>query len=41
MANADYSYVSKVPGTIALYQGGEEIRNIRETDSVQTLIQLI
>ena len=41
MADADYGYVGKGPGTIALYRGREEIRKVPEADGVQALIQLI
>ena len=41
MADADYGYVGKGPGTIALYRGREEIRKVPEKEGVQALIQLI
>jgi (E)-4-hydroxy-3-methylbut-2-enyl-diphosphate synthase len=41
MADADYGYVGKGPGTIALYRGREEIRKVPEAEGVQALIQLI
>ena len=41
MADADYGYVGKGPGTIALYRGREEIRKVQEKEGVQALIQLI
>jgi (E)-4-hydroxy-3-methylbut-2-enyl-diphosphate synthase len=41
MADADYGYVGKGPGIIALYRGREEIRKVPEKDGVQALIQLI
>ncbi len=41
MADADYGYVGKGPGVIALYRGREEIRKVPEEDGVNALIQLI
>ena len=41
MADADYGYVGKGPGVIALYRGREEIRKVAEQEGVQALIQLI
>ena len=41
MADADYGYVGKGPGTIALYRGREEIRKVPEDQGVTALIQLI
>ena len=41
MADADYGYVGKGPGTIALYRGREEIRKVPEAEGVEALIQLI
>ncbi len=41
MADADYGYVGKGPGVIALYRGREEIRKVPEEDGVEALIQLI
>jgi (E)-4-hydroxy-3-methylbut-2-enyl-diphosphate synthase len=41
MADADYGYVGKGPGIIALYRGREEIRKVPEKEGVQALIQLI
>ncbi|MEB3295301.1 MAG: (E)-4-hydroxy-3-methylbut-2-enyl-diphosphate synthase [Synechococcales bacterium] len=41
MADADYGYVGKQAGTIALYRGREEIKRVPETDGVQELIALI
>ncbi|WP_353291274.1 (E)-4-hydroxy-3-methylbut-2-enyl-diphosphate synthase [Synechococcus sp. M16CYN] len=41
MADADYGYVGKGPGVIALYRGRKEICKVPETKSVQALIQLI
>ena len=41
MADADYGYVGKGPGTIALYRGREEISKVPEKEGVQALIQLI
>ena len=41
MADADYGYVGKGPGTIALYRGREEIGKVPEADGVEALIQLI
>ena len=41
MADADYGYVGKGIGTIALYRGREEICRVPEQDGVQALIQLI
>ncbi len=40
MADADYGYVGKGPGIIALYRGREEIRKVPEKEGVQALIQL-
>ena len=41
MADADYGYVGKQPGTIALYRGREEIKRVPETEGVAQLIDLI
>ncbi|MBE9030991.1 (E)-4-hydroxy-3-methylbut-2-enyl-diphosphate synthase [filamentous cyanobacterium LEGE 11480] len=41
MADADYGYVGKTPGTISLYRGKEEIKRVPEVDGVQELINLI
>ena len=41
MADADYGYVGKQPGTIALYRGREEIKRVPETQGVAELINLI
>jgi (E)-4-hydroxy-3-methylbut-2-enyl-diphosphate synthase len=41
MADADYGYVGKTPGTISLYRGREEIRRVPEIDGVEALIALI
>ena len=41
MADADYGYVGKGPGTIALYRGRDEIRKVPEAEGVDALIQLI
>ncbi|MEB3276182.1 MAG: (E)-4-hydroxy-3-methylbut-2-enyl-diphosphate synthase [Cyanobacteriota bacterium] len=41
MADADYGYVGKTPGTISLYRGREEIRRVPEAEGVEALIQLI
>ena len=41
MADADYGYVGKQPGTIALYRGREEIKRVPEESGVQELIDLI
>ena len=41
MADADYGYVGKGPGTIAHYRGREEIGKVPEADGVEALIQLI
>jgi len=41
MADADYGYVGKGPGVIALYRGREEIRKVSEEDGVSALIDLI
>ena len=41
MADADYGYVGRGPGVIALYRGREEIRKVPETEGVEALIQLI
>ena len=41
MADADYGYVGKGPGTIALYRGRDEIRKVPESEGVSALIDLI
>ncbi|MEL7351214.1 MAG: (E)-4-hydroxy-3-methylbut-2-enyl-diphosphate synthase [Cyanobacteria bacterium P01_A01_bin.116] len=41
MADADYGYVGKQPGTIALYRGREEIKRVPEAQGVEELIALI
>ncbi len=41
MADADYGYVGKGKGTIALYRGREEIRKVPEDEGVKALIDLI
>ncbi|MBE9098049.1 (E)-4-hydroxy-3-methylbut-2-enyl-diphosphate synthase [Vacuolonema iberomarrocanum] len=41
MADADYGYVGKQPGYIALYRGREEIKRVPEVDGVEELINLI
>jgi len=41
MADADYGYVGKTPGVIALYRGREEIKRVPEQDGVAELINLI
>ena len=41
MADADYGYVGKTAGTIALYRGREEIKRVPEADGVQELAALI
>lgn len=41
MADADYGYVGKQPGRIALYRGRSEIRNVAEEDGVAELINLL
>jgi (E)-4-hydroxy-3-methylbut-2-enyl-diphosphate synthase len=41
MADADYGYVGKTPGTISLYRGREEIRRVSEAEGVEALISLI
>ena len=41
MADADYGYVGKGPGVIALYRGRDEIRKVPEDQGVEALIQLI
>ena len=41
MADADYGYVGKGPGVIALYRGREEIRKVPEDEGVKALIDLI
>jgi len=41
MADADYGYVGRSPGTIALYRGREEIRTVPEEDGVKELVQLL
>ncbi len=41
MADADYGYVGKQPGTIALYRGREEIKRVPEAQGVEELIDLI
>ena len=41
MADADYGYVGKTPGTIALYRGHEEVKRVPEDRGVEELINLI
>lgn len=41
MADADYGYVGRNPGTIALYRGREEIRTVPEDDGVIELVNLL
>ncbi len=41
MADADYGYVGKTPGYIALYRGRDEIKRVPEDQGVQELINLI
>ncbi len=41
MADADYGYVGKGKGVIALYRGREEIRKVPENEGVSSLVQLI
>ena len=41
MADADYGYVGKQPGYIALYRGREEIKRVPEESGVTELINLI
>jgi len=41
MADADYGYVGKQAGYIALYRGKEEIKRVPESEGVQELIKLI
>ncbi len=41
MADADYGYVGKGPGVIALYRGREEIKKVPEEEGVNALIGLI
>jgi len=41
MADADYGYVGKTPGVIALYRGKEEIKKVPQAEGVQHLVELI
>ena len=41
MADADYGYVGKGPGVIALYRGREEISKVPEDEGVKALVDLI
>ena len=41
MADADYGYVGKGKGTIALYRRKDEIKRVPEEEGVQALVQLI
>jgi (E)-4-hydroxy-3-methylbut-2-enyl-diphosphate synthase len=41
MADADYGYVGKTPGTISLYRGRDEIKRVPEAQGVEELINLI
>ncbi len=41
MADADYGYVGKGPGVIALYRGRDEIRKVPEDEGVDALVGLI
>ncbi len=41
MSDADYGYVGKIPGTISLYRGRQEIKRVPEDQGVEELIALI
>lgn len=41
MADADYGYVGKIPGTISLYRGRQEIKRVPQDRGVEELIALI
>jgi (E)-4-hydroxy-3-methylbut-2-enyl-diphosphate synthase len=41
MADADYGYVGKQAGVIALYRGREEIKRVPQEEGVQELVNLI
>jgi (E)-4-hydroxy-3-methylbut-2-enyl-diphosphate synthase len=41
MADADYGYVGKQAGVIALYRGKEEIKRVPQEEGVQELVNLI
>ena len=41
MADADYGYVGKGPGVVALYRNRDEIRKVPESEGVAALVQLI
>ena len=41
MADADFGYVGKGPGTIALYRGRDEIEKVPQDQGVEALINLI
>ena len=41
MADADYGYVGKGVGTIALYRNRDEIKRVSEDEGVQALVDLI
>ncbi len=41
MADADYGYVGKGPGVIALYRGRDEIKKVPEEEGVLALVELI
>ena len=41
MADADYGYVGKGVGTIALYRNRDEIKRVPEDEGVQALVDLI
>jgi (E)-4-hydroxy-3-methylbut-2-enyl-diphosphate synthase len=41
MADADYGYVGKGPGVIALYRNRDEIKKVPESEGVSALVQLI
>jgi (E)-4-hydroxy-3-methylbut-2-enyl-diphosphate synthase len=41
MADADYGYVGKQAGVIALYRGREEIKRVPQEEGVQALVDLI
>lgn len=41
MADADYGYVGKGPGIIALYRGRDEIKRVPEAEGVAELVKLI
>ncbi len=41
MADADYGYVGKTPGVIALYRGRDEIKRVPQAEGVQHLVEII